>query len=211
MTGRKLENKILWIITGTLLLIVFCLIFILYTKELLRIPNLLYNPSFMGSLLGAFISGSVALIILFLQAKQQKKLLLEEKYERYYKYINLLSINIDWYLEKLTPKRIEEIVLSNNHIETKMLKSNTAELIKHIRSIDDDVIMHDVYIRFETIKLSLSELYAILIEELDDMKTEDDKKVVISMLKGNMLILKQSINEINDKLKEAKRILGIKE
>ncbi|AMQ06751.1 hypothetical protein [Sporosarcina psychrophila] len=176
-----------------------------------KFSQVLFDPSFLGSFLGALISSSIALIVLFIQFNNQKKVRREDEYRKFHKYINLFSIELEWYLDKMTSEKIEKIVKSNNHINNKILRDSTVELIKHIKSIDDDVIMDDVYVRFATIKLVLNELETILSEDLKNIECKEDENFVMSSLKANQMILRQSSDEINKKLREAKRELRIKE
>lgn len=100
---------------------------------------------------------------------------------------------------------------SNNYINNKILRDSTVEIIKSIESIDDDVIIDDVFVRFATMKLILNEMGTILSEDLNGIENEEDENSVISSLQANRIILQQSSDEINKKLSEAKRELRIKE
>ncbi|WP_342505644.1 hypothetical protein [Sporosarcina sp. FSL K6-2383] len=176
-----------------------------------KVSQIVFDPSFLGSFLGALFSSSIALIVLFIQFNNQKKVRRQDEYRKYHKYINLFSIELEWYLDKITSEKIEKLVKSNNYINNKILRDSTVEIIKSIESIDDDVIIDDVFVRFATMKLILNEMGTILSEDLNGIENEEDENSVISSLQANRIILQQSSDEINKKLSEAKRELRIKE
>lgn len=212
--GHMMKNIL---IASLLLITLSCILFLLISgiefKPIFSgvFSKTIIDPSFLGSFLGALISSSIALLVLFIQFYNQKKLLKRDEYRKFHKYINLFSIELKWYLDKLTPEKIEKAVKSNNHINNKILGDSTLDLIKRIESIDDDVIFDDVYVSFETIKLVLKELEIIWREELNSIHSKEDTDFVMSILKSNQKLLQESSEVINKKLREAKKELRIQE
>ncbi|MEK5070226.1 hypothetical protein [Sporosarcina sp. FSL K6-1508] len=149
--GGKLENKVLWIINGSLLLTILCLILILYTKEFLSFPSIFYEPSFIGSITGTIISGAIAVTIMNSQFKQNIK--------------NEETVNLD---KELKAIRVftQTIFNLNNHLSfiyvvgkaeeprdalsikrERLLAKQTNEMLKQVKQGDFSHISHELYLK----------------------------------------------------------------
>ncbi|MBH0171039.1 hypothetical protein [Fictibacillus sp. 18YEL24] len=175
------------------------------------ITELFADPGFVGSFLGAFLSGAIALSLLIYQLREQKKIVLAEKYQNYLKHVLPLSIDLNSYLDRLDEERIDFLVNKTNSIKLRLVIGQTKELIERINQINEDFVLYDVYIQFETIKVVAKEIDEILKTDIKDMNDEADKDFVKSSLLANIKILQKSSKDIEEKLKKVKKFLNYKE
>jgi hypothetical protein len=175
------------------------------------VTDLFADPGFVGSFLGAFLSGAIALSLLIYQIREQKKLVLAEKYQSFLKRILPLSIDLQSYLNRLNDNGIDFILNKKDSIKLKLLTGQTKDINERIKLIDSDFVLYDVYLQFETIKMVVQEIEEILCTEIEDIIDEADRDFVRSSLLGNIKILRKSASDVENKLADVKEFLKFKE
>lgn len=113
--------------------------------------NLFSEPGFMGALLGALLSSVVALVILFLQIRSNKRLHLKKEYGEYYKNASILILLLENFMNKLSENSIEKLVNIDDSLIQSCLDSIN-ELLDYINSIKQEDILPDIYIHFNIVK-----------------------------------------------------------
>ncbi|MFC5603407.1 hypothetical protein [Sporosarcina koreensis] len=151
MSERKLENKVLWITNGALLLIVLCLILILYTKDFLSIPSLFYEPSFIGAISGTITSGAIAVTIMHSQFRQSLRLKEKEDLNKELKAIQLFTqtiFNLNNHLSfrYIVGKQKESLDAFALRRE-RLLQMRTNELLTQVKQEDFSHVSHELYLK----------------------------------------------------------------
>ncbi|WP_342537334.1 hypothetical protein [Sporosarcina sp. FSL K6-3508] len=201
------------IIIASLLLITFSSISVLLITDLgiksafrTKILDIVVDSSFLGSFLGALLSGSIALTVLLIQFYNNKKLRVEDDYKKYFKYIYPLIVKLDRLLEDLTDEKIQQMVDKLDKFGNRNIVENISEILTQIHSIED-IIFPEISLDFEIIKLTLAEIQIIIGDDIELILDNADEKSVITGLKANTILLTNSKYKLDKKIEEARRIL----
>lgn len=163
----------------------------------------------MGALLGAILTSSVALVVLILQVRHNRKIHLSSEQKSFYKYASLLVADIERYLDKFTHDSIKELVNEGLESNSKFIYEDTLNALKHVQSIDDNVILYDTFFSFKTIAVCLEGIEEIIRLDIVDKDEEERmfaERGLLAFRKG----LLNSVDDMNIKLKQIKKSLKIK-
>ncbi len=196
LTDRKLENKVLWIVNGSLVLIGLCLILILFTKEYqyLGIPSLFYDSNFLGALFGAVITGMISIVVFKLQ-KVKESVLEKQKFEKIY---NENKRNLNFLDESLSK-------MGSGVEKNKYQSPKEVEVLNHyIRLVRSEIQAVDI----KDVPYEIHEIFADLKDSLTTIQLSTDvllRVKELSFLKDEFL---SSISRFHYNLKQVESYLN---
>ena len=156
MTDRKLENKVLWIVNGSLVLTVLCLILILYTKEYLGIPSIFYDSNFLGALFGAVITGMISIMVFKLQ-KAKENVLEKQTFEKIYNENKRNLIFLNESLSKMGSAVERDEYQPPKEVE--VLEHFIKAIRTEIQAVDIKEVPYEIHETFADLKDSLTTIY----------------------------------------------------
>jgi hypothetical protein len=140
-----------------------------------------------------------------MQLKNKKR----EEHKNYYKYFAVIILDLEAYLKEFTDERIGKVII--NKVHRRLWLNRTDGLIKSINRVSLDVIFHDVIIHFNLAKLNLTEIRDIILTEDEEAFDDSDSELAAKLLKSHRILLSESYNAVNNKLRDSKKVLKIKE
>ncbi|MDF2909515.1 MAG: hypothetical protein K0Q56_395 [Sporolactobacillus laevolacticus] len=166
--------------------------------------NLFSDPDFIGSLLGSILSGLTAVSVLFFQIHYQNKKELKQKYQNFNKYMNLfisIARTSDKFFKMVD---LNKVLDEQDSLNYAMFWYNIRKLKAIITSVDDKIILPDVYEYFlfsrdslETLEMFLKSLESTQ----DELRRKDLKKAIIGQF-NRLMKQNQKLYEMQNKIEK---------